>query len=355
MNAVMYRGIGQIAVEQIEKPEMHANEYLVEVLYSGLCGTDIKTYKQGHRMFTPPCVLGHEFSGRIIEAGADMDPALIGKKVVVAPYIGCGECAMCKSGFEELCTTWPKPHTEGAFTEFLTVDADMVKGGMLVLDDDMDEKVMTLAEPFACILNSMGKSQVKAGQNALVIGAGPMGLLHIEGLKMAGAKNIIVSEYNDTRCKVAEGMGAKIINYDDSIRIIQNGRLRRTTVKTRPYPGFPTDMQAQICVCMALASGVSRLTESVYETRFFGYCTELESMGANIQVSGKTATVVGVENLYGASVCAHDLRAGAALVIAGLSAQGSTQVEDIHFIERGYETLIEKMTALGADIRRVED
>ena len=212
MNAVMYRGIGQIAVEQIEKPEMHANESLVEVLYSGLCGTDIKTYKQGHRMFTPPCVLGHEFSGRIIEAGADMDPALIGKKVVVAPYIGCGECAMCKSGFEELCTTWPKPHTEGAFTEFLTVDADMVKGGMLVLDDDMDEKVMTLAEPFACILNSMGKSQVKAGQNALVIGAGPMGLLHIEGLKMAGAKNILVSEYNDTRCKIAEAMGAKTIN-----------------------------------------------------------------------------------------------------------------------------------------------
>ena len=212
MNAVMYRGIGQIAVEQIEKPEMHANEYLVEVLYSGLCGTDIKTYKQGHRMFTPPCVLGHEFSGRIIEAGADMDPALIGKKVVVAPYIGCGECAMCKSGFEELCTTWPKPHTEGAFTEFLTVDADMVKGGMLVLEDDMDEKVMTLAEPFACILNSMGKSQVKAGQNALVIGAGPMGLLHIEGLKMAGAKNILVSEFNETRGKIAEGMGAKVIN-----------------------------------------------------------------------------------------------------------------------------------------------
>ena len=212
MNAVMYRGIGQIAVEQIEKPEMHANEYLVEVLYSGLCGTDIKTYKQGHRMFTPPCVLGHEFSGRIIEAGADMDPALIGKKVVVAPYIGCGECAMCKSGFEELCTTWPKPHTEGAFTEFLTVDADMVKGGMLVLEDDMDEKVMTLAEPFACILNSMGKSQVKPGQNALVIGAGPMGLLHIEGLKMAGAKNILVSEFNETRGQIAEGMGAKVIN-----------------------------------------------------------------------------------------------------------------------------------------------
>jgi UDP-N-acetylglucosamine 1-carboxyvinyltransferase len=93
----------------------------------------------------------------------------------------------------------------------------------------------------------------------------------------------------------------------------------------------------------------------VYETRFFGYCTELESMGANIQVSGKTATVVGVENLYGATVCAHDLRAGAALVIAGLSAQGTTYVEDIHYVERGYENLIGKLTALGAEIRRLED
>ena len=167
-------------------------------------------------------------------------------------------------------------------------------------------------------------------------------------------QNVIPKHMECITSKLEE-MGAKVINYDDSIRIMQSGRLRRATVKTRPYPGFPTDMQAQICVCMALASGVSRLTESVYETRFFGYCTELESMGANIQVSGKTATVVGAENLYGATVCAHDLRAGAALVIAGLSAQGTTYVEDIHYVERGYENLIGKLTALGAQIRRLDD
>ena len=149
-------------------------------------------------------------------------------------------------------------------------------------------------------------------------------------------------------------MGAKVIVYDDAIRIISNGRLRRTVVKTRPYPGFPTDMQAQVCVCMTLAEGNSRLTESVYETRFFGYCKELESMGARISINGKTASVDGVEKLHGAEVEAHDLRAGAALVIAGLSAEGTTMVDNIHFIERGYENLIEKMTALGADIRRVE-
>ena len=167
-------------------------------------------------------------------------------------------------------------------------------------------------------------------------------------------QNVIPKHMECITSKLQE-MGAKITNYDDAIRIQKTGRLRRTTVKTRPYPGFPTDMQAQVCVCMSLASGVSRLTESVYETRFFGYCTELESMGANIQITGKTATVVGVENLYGATVAAHDLRAGAALVIAGLSANGTTYVENIHFVERGYENLIGKLTALGADIRRLEE
>ena len=166
-------------------------------------------------------------------------------------------------------------------------------------------------------------------------------------------QNVIPKHMECITTKLEE-MGARIIPYDDSIRIIRSGRLRQATAKTRPYPGFPTDMQAQVCVCMALAEGTSRLTESVYETRFFGYCTELESMGANIVISGKTATVTGVDRLYGATVYAHDLRAGAALVIAGLAAQGTTVVEDIHFVERGYENLIGKLTALGADIRREE-
>ena len=113
-------------------------------------------------------------------------------------------------------------------------------------------------------------------------------------------------------------------------------------------------MQAQLCVCMVLADGVSRLTESVYETRFFGYCTELTNMGADIQIDGKTAIVTGTEKLRGATVCAHDLRAGAALIIAGLAAEGTTKVENIHFIERGYENIIEKLQNLGANIKRID-
>ena len=167
-------------------------------------------------------------------------------------------------------------------------------------------------------------------------------------------QNVIPKHMECITSKLQE-MGAKIFVYDDSIRVMRSGPLRKSTVKTQPYPGFPTDMQAQVCVCMALAKGISRLTESVYETRFFGYCTELESMGANIKISAKTAVVQGVDTLTGATVFAHDLRAGAALVIAGLSAQGTTVVEDIHYVERGYEDLIGKLTALGADIRRLED
>ena len=167
-------------------------------------------------------------------------------------------------------------------------------------------------------------------------------------------KNVIPKHMECITSKLEE-MGAEIINYDDCIRVRSTGKLQGTTVKTRPYPGFPTDMQAQICVCMVLAEGTSRLTESVYETRFFGYCSELEHMGARIDIDGKTAIVTGREKLRGSTVRAKDLRAGAALVIAGLVAEGTTRVENIHYVERGYERLIEKLTALGAKIRRVEE
>lgn len=167
-------------------------------------------------------------------------------------------------------------------------------------------------------------------------------------------KNVIPKHMDCISAKLRE-MGARVIEYDDAIRVQKVRRLRRATVKTMPYPGFPTDMQGQIGVCMTLAEGVSRITESIYETRFFAYCEELRSMGAKIQVNGKTAAITGCEELHGATVKAHDLRSGAALVIAGLAAQGETFVENIHYIERGYENLIGKLTALGAHIQRVED
>ena len=167
-------------------------------------------------------------------------------------------------------------------------------------------------------------------------------------------QNVIPKHMDCISAKLRE-MGAQVIEYDDSIRVRKVKRLRRATVKTLPYPGFPTDMQGQIGVCMALAEGTSKITESIYETRFFAYCQEFRDMGACIEVNGKTASITGVEKLHGTTVKAHDLRAGAALVIAGLAAEGDTVVENIHYIERGYENLIGKLTALGADICRIQD
>ena len=146
---------------------------------------------------------------------------------------------------------------------------------------------------------------------------------------------------------------ADITEYDDAIRVESAYRLHRANVKTMPYPGFPTDMQPQLTVCLATAVGTSLVTEGVYDNRF-RYTAELGRMGANIQVEGKTAIIDGVQTLRGCEIRACDLRAGAAMVIAAMCAEGMTLIEDAHFIERGYEDIVGKLTALGAHIRRIE-
>lgn len=166
-------------------------------------------------------------------------------------------------------------------------------------------------------------------------------------------QNVIPKHMDCITAKLRE-MGVKITEYDDALRVERENTLRRANVKTLPYPGFPTDMQPQITVCLSLASGTSIVTEGIYDTRF-RYTAELARMGANIQVGGEVAVVDGVQKLSGCSVKACDLRAGAAMVIAGLAAEGMTTVEDVHFIERGYEDIIGKLRALGADIRRIEN
>ena len=165
-------------------------------------------------------------------------------------------------------------------------------------------------------------------------------------------QNVIPKHMESITAKLRE-MGARITEYEDAIAVVRTGKLRRANIKTLPYPGFPTDMQSQVAVCMALAKGTSIITEGIYDTRF-RYCAELNRMGAKIQVDTKVAVIDGVEQLHGAVVKACDLRAGAAMVIAGLAADGVTTVEDVHFIERGYECMIEKLRGLGADITRIE-
>lgn len=146
----------------------------------------------------------------------------------------------------------------------------------------------------------------------------------------------------------------KIEMYDDSIRVIRNGPLRHTNLKTMPYPGFPTDMHPQMAAAMVLADGSSHITEGVWPNRF-RYAEELEKMGAHISVFKETAVIEGVPDLFGTDVVAHDLRAGAAMVIAGLAAQGVTTISNIGYVERGYEKLVEKVCGIGGEMERVNE
>ena len=164
-------------------------------------------------------------------------------------------------------------------------------------------------------------------------------------------KNVIPKHLEAITAKLEE-IGCEVEEFDDAVRVIAARRLRKTQVKTLPYPGYPTDMQPQIAVTLALASGTSTVTESIFENRF-KYADELTRMGAIIRVEGNTAIIDGVEGLTGARVSAPDLRAGAALVIAGLAAEGITMVDDIVYIQRGYEDFEGKLRSLGAEIEKV--
>ena len=164
-------------------------------------------------------------------------------------------------------------------------------------------------------------------------------------------KNVIPKHLDCITAKLVE-MGVDVEEQDDAILLRRTGPMGRVNVKTMPYPGFPTDMQPQIAAVLCVARGTSVLTEGVWDNRY-RYVDEFRRMGAQIQVDGKVAVIEGVDHLTGAPVHACDLRAGAAMIIAGLAAQGTTEIDGIHHIERGYETIVEKLANLGADIRTV--
>ena len=165
-------------------------------------------------------------------------------------------------------------------------------------------------------------------------------------------KDVIPKHLDCISAKLRE-TGTIVLEYEDSVLVKGNGNLRKANVKTLPYPGFPTDMQPQMGALLSMANGTSVITEGIYDNRF-KYVNELRKMGADIQVDGRIAIFEGGAKLTGAPVMACDLRAGAAMVIAGLCASGTTEIEDIHFIERGYENFVGKLRALGADISIVD-
>ena len=222
----------------------------------------------------------------------------------------------------------------------------------------------------ANFLNSMGADVRGAGTDVIKIN----GVDHLNGTSytiipdqieagtyMAAAAatngdvtitNVITKHLESITAKLRE-MGITVEEYEDCIRVCNQGRLHKCNVKTMPHPGFPTDMQPQIAVLLSVADGTSMITEAVWDNRF-RYVDELKRMGANISVSGKMAVIEGVDTLKGAPVKATDLRAGAAMIVAGLAAQGTTFIEDIRHIERGYENVVEKFSSLGADIKIIQ-
>lgn len=167
-------------------------------------------------------------------------------------------------------------------------------------------------------------------------------------------ENVLADHLKPLLAKLGEA-GVDVVKEDiDRVRIISSGKICSTDIKTLPYPGFPTDLQAQFMALMTVGNGVSRITETVFENRFM-HAGELQRMGASIQIEGRTAVVTGVPFLRGAFVRATDLRAGAALTLAGLAAHGTTEVGELQYIDRGYDHLVEKLQGLGANISRVKE
>jgi UDP-N-acetylglucosamine 1-carboxyvinyltransferase len=244
--------------------------------------------------------------------------------------------------------------------------ASVKADGLTVIENAAKEPhVVDLAN----FLNSMGADIIGAGTDTIKV----RGVKYLHGIEysiipdqieagtfmVAAAatkgdvliKNVI-PKHLESITSVLRRINVGVEEFDDSVRVYYKGKLEKTSIKTMPHPGFPTDMQPQMSTLLTLAEGTSVVTDDIFDNRF-RYVNELTRMGADIIINNKAVIIQGVEKLKGAPVMATDLRAGAALVIAALAAEGTTEIGDIHYIERGYEDIAEKLTGLGADIKRV--
>ena len=289
--------------------------------------------------------------------------ATLGAKVVV------------EGGFIHASAETGRLHGANIYLDVVSVGATMnimmaavmAEGNTIIENAAKEPHIVDLAN----FLNSMGANIRGAGTDTIKI----QGVNHLSGgsyaiipdqieagTYMAAVaatggqvlvKNIIPKHMDCITAKLQE-CGVEVEEREDTLLVRRTGKLQRANVKTLPYPGFPTDMQPQITTVLCLAEGTSLVTESVWNSRY-QYVDELKRMGAHIQVDDKTAVVEGVDHLTGAPIQACDLRAGAAMVIAALAAQGQSEISCVQYIERGYEDIVEKLRALGADIRSVED
>ena len=290
-------------------------------------------------------------------------------------FTALGADVVVEGGFIHASCQAPRLHGASIYLDMVSVGATMnimmaavlAEGNTVIENAAKEPHIVDLAN----FLNSMGANIRGAGTDTIKIQGvsrlrgGTYAIIpdQIEaGTYMAAVaatggqilvKNIIPKHMDCITAKLQE-CGVEVEEREDTLLVRRSEPLHKTNVKTMPYPGFPTDMQPQITTVLSLAEGTSLVTESVWNNRY-RYVDELKRMGATIQVDDKTAVVQGVDHLTGAPIQACDLRAGAALVIAALAAQGESEISCVQYIERGYERIVDKLRALGADIRVVEE
>ena len=329
--------------------KIRASYYLIGALLSRFGSAEV------------PLPGGCDFGGRPIDQHIKGMVAMGAEVDVRNGYV----CAKCAEGRLKGTQIYLDVVTVGA-TMNIMLAATLAEGLTIIENAAKEPHIVDLAN----FLNSMGADIMGAGTDVIKVRGverlrgGEYSIIpdQIEaGTYMAAVaatggevriNNIIPKHMECITAKLLE-MGVEVEEEGDSLIVRRNGPLQRTNVKTMPYPGFPTDMQPQIAAVLCLAEGTSVLTEGVWDNRY-RYTNEFRRMGAKIQVDGKIAIIEGVESMTGAPVEACDLRAGAAMVIAGLAARGTTEVSNIKHIERGYEDIVGKLSGVGADIRIVE-
>ncbi len=293
----------------------------------------------------------------------------------VKGFTALGAKVTVEGGFIRAATDRPRLKGANVYLDVVSVGATMnimmaaamAEGNTVIENAAREPHIVDLAN----FLNSMGANIRGAGTDTIKIRGverltgGTYAIIpdqieagtYMTAVAATGGqiliKNIIPKHMDCITAKLVE-MGVEVEENEDTLLVRRTGPLQRTNVKTLPYPGFPTDMQPQITTVLSLAEGTSLVTEGVWSSRY-RYVDELRRMGAKIQVDDKTAVVEGVDHLTGAPIQASDLRAGAALVIAALAAHGESEVSHVQYIERGYENIVEKLRAVGAEIRSVEE
>jgi L-iditol 2-dehydrogenase len=218
MLAAVYHGENDLRIEEVPIPEIGPGELLIHILSASICGTDIRIIHGNHRMYPPGTVRipGHEVVGKIVKVGEGLDSFIVGERVFIAPNTGCGHCEQCVSGNNNLCSEYEALGVtmDGGFAEYMRVPANSVQqGNVIILDDSVDSAVAALMEPFACVLRGQNAVHIKPGEVVLIIGAGPIGVMHTKLAKLRGASRVIVSEPVVERAVQVKRMGAdRVVN-----------------------------------------------------------------------------------------------------------------------------------------------